>query len=45
MAVPEFQESAWRFWTDSQSDASSALVYLSALVSLARRRHRSSAAC
>jgi len=31
MAIPEFQESAWRFWTDSQATLL-CLVYLSALV-------------
>lgn len=36
MAVPEFQELAWRFWTDSQATFLS-LVYLSALVSFIRR--------
>jgi hypothetical protein len=36
MAVPEFQESAWRFWTDSQATLLS-LVYLSALVAFIRR--------
>jgi hypothetical protein len=36
MAVPEFQESAWRFWTDSQATLL-CLVYLSALVSFIRR--------
>jgi hypothetical protein len=36
MAVPEFQELAWRFWTDSQATFLS-LVYLSALVAFMRR--------
>lgn len=36
MAVPEFQEDAWRFWTDSQATFLS-LVYLSALVAFIRR--------
>src|SRR5579859_3534774 len=36
MAIPEFQESAWRFWTDSQATFLS-LVYLSALVAFIRR--------
>jgi hypothetical protein len=36
MAVPEFQELAWRFWTDSQTTFIS-LVYLSALVAFIRR--------
>lgn len=36
MAVPEFQELAWRFWTDSQATFV-ALVYLSALLSFMRR--------
>jgi hypothetical protein len=36
MAVPEFQELAWRFWTDSQATFLS-LVYLSALVAFVRR--------
>jgi len=36
MAVPEFQELAWRFWTDSQA-AFLSLVYLSALVACIRR--------
>jgi hypothetical protein len=36
MAVPEFQELAWRFWTDSQATLL-ALLYLSALVSFVRR--------
>jgi hypothetical protein len=36
MAVPEFQELAWRFWTDSQATFLS-LVYLSALVAFTRR--------
>src|SRR5579859_2607877 len=36
MAVPEFQEDAWRFWTDSQATFL-ALVYLSALVAFIRR--------
>ncbi|HEY0581223.1 MAG TPA: hypothetical protein VGE94_03515, partial [Chloroflexota bacterium] len=36
MAVPEFQELAWRFWTDSQTTFIS-LVYLSALVGFIRR--------
>ena len=36
MAVPEFQELAWRFWTDSQATFV-CLVYLSALVAFMRR--------
>jgi len=36
MAVPEFQELAWRFWTDSQATFLS-LIYLSALVASIRR--------
>ena len=36
MAVPEFQELAWRFWTDSQATLFS-LIYLSALVAFIRR--------
>ena len=36
MAVPEFQEDAWRFWTDSQATFL-CLVYLSALVAFIRR--------
>jgi len=36
MAVPEFQELAWRFWTDSQATLLS-LVYLSALAAFIRR--------
>jgi hypothetical protein len=36
MAVPEFQEFAWRFWTDSQATLLS-LVYLAALVAFIRR--------
>jgi hypothetical protein len=36
MAVPEFQEDAWRFWTDSQA-AFLCLVYLAALVAFIRR--------
>jgi hypothetical protein len=36
MAVPEFQELAWRFWTDSQATFLS-LAYLSALVAFIRR--------
>src|SRR3982074_884631 len=36
MGVPEFQELAWRFWTDSQATFVS-LVYLSALVAFIRR--------
>lgn len=36
MAIPEFQELAWRFWTDSQATLL-ALIYLSALVSFLRR--------
>ena len=35
-AVPEFQELAWRFWTDSQATLLS-LVYLSALAAFIRR--------
>jgi hypothetical protein len=36
MAVPEFQELAWRFWTDSQATLV-CLVFLSALVAFIRR--------
>jgi hypothetical protein len=36
MAVPEFQESAWRFWTDSQATLV-CLIYLSALIAFIRR--------
>ena len=36
MAVPEFQELAWRFWTDSQATFLS-LVYLAAVVAFIRR--------
>jgi hypothetical protein len=36
MAVPEFQELAWRFWTDSQATLV-ILVYLSALAAFIRR--------
>lgn len=36
MAVPEFQESAWRFWTDSQATLI-VLVYLASLVTWLRR--------
>src|SRR5438128_11458726 len=36
MAVPEFQELAWRFWTDSQATFVS-LVFLWALVAFVRR--------
>jgi hypothetical protein len=36
MAVPEFQELAWRFWTDSQATFLS-LVYLTALLAFSRR--------
>ncbi|MDQ6671459.1 MAG: hypothetical protein M3069_12040 [Chloroflexota bacterium] len=36
MAVPEFQEFAWRFWTDSQATFLS-LVYLAALIAYIRR--------
>ena len=36
MAVPEFQELAWRFWTDSQATFLS-LVYLAAVVAFMRR--------
>src|SRR5207249_9840389 len=36
MAVPEFQELAWRFWTDSQATFLT-LVYLAALVAFIRR--------
>jgi hypothetical protein len=36
MAVPEFQELAWRFWTDSQATFV-CLVYLSALLAFMRR--------
>jgi hypothetical protein len=35
MAIPEFQELAWRFWTDSQATFLS-LVYLTALVAFIR---------
>jgi hypothetical protein len=44
MAVPEFQELAWRFWTDSQATFL-CLVYLSALVAYIRRPSPLSAAC
>src|SRR6266852_6567336 len=43
MAVPGFQELAWRFWTDSQATFLS-LVYLSALVAYIRRPSTLSAA-
>lgn len=36
LAVPEFQESAWRFWADSQATAL-ALVYLTCLIRFARQ--------
>ena len=36
MAVPEFQELSWRFWTDSQATFV-CLVYLAALLSFVRR--------
>jgi hypothetical protein len=36
MAVPEFQELAWRFWTDSQATFV-CLVYLAALAAFIRR--------
>jgi hypothetical protein len=36
MAVPEFQELAWRFWTDSQATFV-CLVYLTALIAFMRR--------
>lgn len=36
MAVPEFQELAWRFWTDSQATLLT-LIYLCALSSFIRR--------
>ncbi|HEX8966679.1 MAG TPA: glycosyltransferase family 39 protein [Chloroflexota bacterium] len=36
MAVPEFQELAWRFWTDSQATLV-CLVYLAALAAFTRR--------
>jgi hypothetical protein len=36
MAVPQFQELAWRFWTDSQATLL-VLIYLSALVTFVRR--------
>jgi hypothetical protein len=36
MAVPEFQELAWRFWTDSQATFV-CLVYLAALIAFIRR--------
>ncbi|MBV9578723.1 MAG: glycosyltransferase family 39 protein [Chloroflexi bacterium] len=36
MAVPEFQELAWRFWTDSQATFV-CLVYLTALMAFIRR--------
>ena len=32
MAIPQFQELAWRFWTDSQATLL-VLIYLAALVS------------
>ncbi len=37
LAVPELQELAWRFWTDSQATLLG-LLYLAALVAFARRR-------
>ena len=37
MSVPEFQEEAWRFWTDSQATFV-CLVYLAALIAFTRRR-------
>jgi hypothetical protein len=36
MGIPEFQELAWRFWTDSQATLV-CMVYLAALASFARR--------
>jgi hypothetical protein len=36
LAAPEFQESAWRFWTDSQATLLT-LAYLTALVAWCRR--------
>jgi hypothetical protein len=36
MSVPEFQESAWRFWTDSQATFL-CLVYLAGLIAFIRR--------
>jgi hypothetical protein len=36
MAIPEFQELAWRFWTDSQATLV-CMIYLAALASFARR--------
>jgi hypothetical protein len=36
LAAPEFQESAWRFWTDSQATLLT-LLYLTALLTWARR--------
>jgi dolichyl-phosphate-mannose-protein mannosyltransferase len=36
LAVPEFQELAWRFWTDSQATFV-CLIYLSALLAFIRR--------
>jgi hypothetical protein len=36
MAIPEFQELAWRFWTDSQATFV-CLVYLAAIIAFARR--------
>ena len=38
MAIPQFQELAWRFWTDSQATLL-VLIYLSALVMFVRRPH------
>jgi hypothetical protein len=36
MSVPEFQEEAWRFWTDSQATFV-CLIYLAALIAFTRR--------
>src|ERR671938_1950377 len=43
MAVPEFQELAWRFWTDSQATFLS-LVYLAAVAAFIRRPSAASGA-
>ncbi len=43
MAVPEFQELAWRFWTDSQATFLS-LMYLAAVAAFIRRPSAISAA-
>jgi hypothetical protein len=43
MAIPEFQELAWRFWTDSQATFL-ALVYLAALAAFIRRPSAASGA-